>query len=69
MVICVGELFGGGIAPILAGAVAQRYGIEHVLLLGSGALIVGFVTMLFLVEPGPKGIGRSYESDAASISL
>lgn len=31
VVIAVGELFGGGVAPILAGYAADRIGIEHVL--------------------------------------
>ena len=53
MVICVGELFGGGLAPIIAGAVAQNYGIKHVLWLAVGALVAGFVTMLFLSETAP----------------
>jgi predicted MFS family arabinose efflux permease len=49
-----GEVFGGGIAPIIAGFVADRYGIQHVLyigLIGCGcAILVG----LFLVETAPR---------------
>ena len=65
MVICVGELFGGGLAPILAGTVAQRFGIEHVLGLAMGGLVVGFVAMLFLKETAPGGRRRQAASAAA----
>jgi len=65
MVICVGELFGGGLAPILAGTVAQRFGIEHVLGLAMGGLVIGFVAMLFLKETAPDSWRRETVSTAA----
>jgi fucose permease len=48
MVIAVGEIFGGGVAPMLAGQVAQRFGIEHVLLLPGALMIVGVGLCLLL---------------------
>lgn len=50
MVIAVGELMGGGLAPMIAGQFAERFGIEHILLLPQGAIALGFVLVLFLVE-------------------
>ena len=54
LVVGVGELFGGGLAPVLAGGVAQNFGIEHVLYLAVAGLVVGFFVMLFLRETSPR---------------
>lgn len=50
MVIATGELIGGGLAPILAGTFAARFGIDHLLWLPTGALALGLVLSLFLRE-------------------
>ncbi|MBC2665696.1 MFS transporter [Novosphingobium flavum] len=50
MVIACGELFGGGLAPIVAGQVADRFGINHILWLPLGAMAAAFVLTLFLRE-------------------
>ncbi len=57
LVICVGELFGGGVAPIVAGAVAQKFGIAHVPSLAIVGAGLGFLAMLFLTET--KGRSKS----------
>jgi MFS family permease len=54
LVVGIGEIFGGGIAPALAGYVAKHYGIEHVLYLALGALVIGFLTALSLRETAPR---------------
>jgi predicted MFS family arabinose efflux permease len=46
VVIAVGELFGGGLAPVIVGRVAQRFGIEHVLWLPIAMAAVGFLLCL-----------------------
>jgi predicted MFS family arabinose efflux permease len=46
LVIAVGELFGGGLAPVIVGRVAQRFGIEHVLWLPIIVMFVGFLLCL-----------------------
>lgn len=46
LVIAVGELFGGGLAPMIVGHVAQRFGIEHVLWLPIAVMAVGFLLCL-----------------------
>ena len=54
MIIGVGEIFGGGVAPILAGSIAGTYGIEYTLYLALGGLLVGAVVSLFLQETAPR---------------
>jgi predicted MFS family arabinose efflux permease len=46
LVIAVGELFGGGLAPVIVGHVAQRFGIEHVLWLPIAVMVAGFLLCL-----------------------
>lgn len=49
-----GELLGGGLGSILAGYVAQNYGIDKVPLFTLTGLCVGFVVSLFLRETAPR---------------
>ncbi len=53
IVVGTGEIFGGGIAPAIAGYVAKNYGIQHIMHLAAGALVVGFVVTLLLKETAP----------------
>jgi MFS family permease len=53
IVIGTGEIFGGGIAPVIAGYVAQHYGIQYIMHLAAIALAVGFVVTLLLKETAP----------------
>jgi predicted MFS family arabinose efflux permease len=46
LVIAVGELFGGGLAPVIVGRVAQRFGIEHVLWVPIVVMGAGFLLCL-----------------------
>lgn len=46
LVIAAGEIFGGGIAPVIAGNVAQTLGIAHVLWLPMGVLVIGLLLCL-----------------------
>jgi predicted MFS family arabinose efflux permease len=55
VVIAVGELFGGGLAPVIAGHVATAFGIDKLLLLPMGTLALGFVLSMFLIETRPRG--------------
>jgi len=50
VVIAIGELFGGGPAPVVAGHVAERFGIDHLLWLSMSAMAAGFLLCLFLRE-------------------
>ena len=54
IIIGAGEIFGGGVAPIIAGSIAGHYGIPAVLYFALGGLLVGVVASLFLVETAPR---------------
>ncbi|MES2699103.1 MAG: MFS transporter [Pseudomonadota bacterium] len=57
LVIGAGEIFGGGVAPIIAGQIAGSQGIEHVFTFTIGGLMLGFVIALFLKETAPRRVG------------
>jgi MFS family permease len=54
IVIGAGEIFGGGIAPHIAGAIAQSSGIQNTLYFALGGQIVGLFISLFLRETAPR---------------
>ena len=58
VVIGVGEIFGGGIAPAVAGYVAGRFGIEHTLYLAISAMALGTLIGLSLRETAPAVLQR-----------
>ena len=58
LVIGAGEVFGGGVAPIIAGRIAGTYGLENVFWFPIGSLIVGFLIALFLQETAPRKTGK-----------
>lgn len=49
-----GEIFGGGLAPAIAGFIAQHFGLASTLDFALGGLICGAVVSLFLVETAPR---------------
>ncbi len=57
IIIGAGEIFGGGVAPSIAGAIAQHYGIQYVPYFALGGLLVGAVVCLFLQETAPRKTG------------
>lgn len=58
LVIGAGEIFGGGIAPSIAGAIAQNSGIQYTLYFALGGQILGLVLSLFLRETAPRRVSR-----------
>jgi predicted MFS family arabinose efflux permease len=54
VVIAVGEFFGGGLAPVIAGNIANAFGIDKLLFLPIATLSLAFVLSLFLVETRPR---------------
>jgi len=53
LVVGAGEVFGGGIAPSLAGYVALHFGIQFTFYLALGGLALGFAVALGLRETAP----------------
>jgi len=54
IIVGSGEIFGGGVAPIIAGRVAQSFGIQHTLTMALVALIIGVLVTAFLRETAPR---------------
>jgi MFS family permease len=53
VVIAAGELLGGGLAPIAAGQIADRFGIEYILRLPILTMAIGVLLCLALPETRP----------------
>jgi len=58
IIVASGEIFGGGIAPVIAGTIAQHYGIQYTLTMAMAGLAVGFFVTLFLRETSPRMLAR-----------
>ena len=54
LIIGVGEIFGGGIALLLAGYIIATYGVQYMLYLALGGLVLGAILMCGLVETAPR---------------
>ena len=63
LIIGVGEVFGGGLAPALAGYLAKHFGIQHAITLPLCALVIGAIAIVALKETAPGRL-RSVESRA-----
>ncbi|MBN8442370.1 MAG: MFS transporter [Thauera sp.] len=50
IVVGIGEIFGGGVAPGIAGYIAKHHGIEHVLNLAVIAMAIGLVVVVSIRE-------------------
>ena len=53
LIIGVGEIFGGGMALLLAGYIIGTFGIQYMLYLALGGLMLGAVLMCSLIETAP----------------
>lgn len=58
LVVGAGEIFGGGIAPVLSGIVAERYGIQNIFYLSLVGTSIGVVISFFIKETAPRKIQR-----------
>lgn len=59
LIIGSGEIFGGGLALVVAGAVIAAYGIPAMLFLALGGLTVGFFLSMALKETAPRVVARA----------
>lgn len=57
IVVGAGEIFGGGVAPIIAGNFAGSYGLENVMYVPLAGVALGIVVALFFKETAPIKIG------------
>ncbi|SAK86855.1 major facilitator transporter [Caballeronia hypogeia] len=65
IVVGAGEIFGGGVAPAIAGFVATRFGIQNILWLPIVAVLLGIGVSLLLEETAPARVRR----DARAVEL
>jgi MFS family permease len=56
LVVGAGEIFGGGVAPYLAGGIADAYGLPNVLWVALAGVGLGIVVCMFLRETAPKKV-------------
>lgn len=63
----VGEIFGGGVAPFVSGAIAQHAGIQYTLYLALGGILLGAFVSLFLKETAPRKTGLASAAPAGAI--
>ena len=68
LVIGAGEVFGGGVAPALAGRIAQATGIQNTLLFAIGGQVLGIVLSLMLKETAPRKVGDTLASARAAVA-
>ncbi|QGY79267.1 MFS transporter [Sphingorhabdus lacus] len=65
LIIGTGEIFGGGLALVVAGMVISTYGIPAMLYLALGGLVLGGILMLWLKETAPRRIAVLQSSATA----
>jgi len=53
LVVAAGEIFGGGIAPSIGGAIAQSRGIQNIFWMPLVGVALGAVVSLFVKETAP----------------
>jgi predicted MFS family arabinose efflux permease len=58
IVVGAGEIFGGGIAPAIAGYVATHFGIQNIVWLPICAVVLGIGVSLLLEETAPARVNR-----------
>ncbi len=60
-----GEIFGGGIGPVVAGYIAQHDGIQNVMLFSLAGLLLGVLVSAALVETAPRRAAVVRETQAS----
>ena len=58
LVVGAGEIFGGGVAPVIAGFVGQNYGIQNILWMPLVGVVLGVLVCAFLRETAPSKVGN-----------
>jgi predicted MFS family arabinose efflux permease len=58
LVVGTGEIFGGGLAPVIADGVARAFGLPAVLYVALTGVVAGIFVCFFLRETAPARLGR-----------
>lgn len=64
VIVSVGEIFGGGFAPAIAGGLASKYGLQAPLYMALGGLVAGVIVSAFYRETAPRKVGHSAAESA-----
>jgi len=64
LIVGVGEIFGGGFAPAIAGALASKFGIQSTLYMALAGLVMGMIVSAFFKETAPRKVGHG-EAESA----
>jgi len=65
-VIFAGEFLGGGLSPIIAGNLAEAYGLRAAIYFAACGLVLGFIVALFMEETAPSKVGLHMGKDEAT---
>lgn len=68
LIIGSGEIFGGGLALIVAGAIISAYGLPAMLVLALGGLVLGLVLSMWLKETAPRVLARMPQAEEARLA-
>jgi MFS family permease len=66
IVVATGEIFGGGIAPAIGGAIAKNQGIQNILWMPLVGVALGAIVALFVKETAPAKIANPKAAQAAA---
>ena len=58
LVVGWGEIFGGGVAPVITGYVAENFGIQNIVWVAGLGVGAGIIVSLFLDETSPKKLAE-----------
>ena len=67
IIVGSGEIFGGGIAPSVAGGIAQHFGIQTTLTMALVGLCLGAVVCLLLRETAPRKLAGAHQAVRALV--
>jgi predicted MFS family arabinose efflux permease len=62
LVVGAGEIFGGGVAPLIGGFIAKNFGIENILYLALSGVVLGAICSLFLKETAPAIVAKNIQT-------
>ncbi len=67
--IAIGEVFGGGVAPVFAGYISMKYGLYSITYLMLGGWIFASIVLLFLKETAPVKLAAKQELKKAVMAV
>ena len=64
VIVSIGEIFGGGFAPAIAGGLASRYGLQAPLYMALAGLVAGVIVSFLYRETAPRKVGHGAAESA-----